>query len=562
MTEMPSKKLTGRKFIRRPWIQTVLLSGNLENPVPKKAKARVTWLDLQKNRDGTHSGEITDNVYKINVVFSEEAVVECLEDKAHGHIFKRFTDILGGAVVLTDYKVVPQFSEQEFIILINHFKVMPGYIGPLAYTEEIPDNIRNSKHEKEVKEKLQSLWGKQHANLGNGVADSLPCTTAVVGPLENVQNIDASSQGALSEMNSQDESRNNLSYFAEMADEVLKEQEERADLIELCRNYEPLENSDDLEVQGLLDRIHQAHIKYAPFSAETQSSSGDLETSQAIQMPTSDDLKLAVCSWPTRSHDEVVTSEIDTAGLQSTSLDMNLANLNKADLIELCRNYWPLENTEDLEISDLLEMLHQAHTKCAPFCDSNSHSTDGDNEPHQDVPTLDVTHSETQSQSRHVNDIRTSDVTTSETPSSTQSSNVSPHMLLGQNDTARQVFDLTMSDYSQSCLENRSLYVADASRIGAATGVTNATDVTDVETVTSQTLIDETNCEDLPCSSKHIIDRIMNVTVSQDRSTPVARPTLQLSQTPDRSQEGQKRKKELWKFIGGYWKDKKKKLRK
>ena len=39
---------------------------------------------------------------------------------------------------------------------------MPGYIGPLAYTEEIPDNIRNSKHEKEVKEKLQSLWGKQH----------------------------------------------------------------------------------------------------------------------------------------------------------------------------------------------------------------------------------------------------------------------------------------------------------------------------------------------------------------------------------------------------------------
>ena len=112
MTEMASKKLTERKFIRRPWIQTVLLSGNLENPVPKKAKARVTWLDLQKNRDGTHSGEITDNVYKINVVFSEEAVVECLEDRAHGHIFKHFTDILGGAVVLTDYKVVPQFSEQ------------------------------------------------------------------------------------------------------------------------------------------------------------------------------------------------------------------------------------------------------------------------------------------------------------------------------------------------------------------------------------------------------------------------------------------------------------------
>lgn len=356
-----------------------------------------------------------------------------------------------------------------------------------------------------------------------------------------------------------DESRDNLSYFTEMADEVLKEQEERADLIELCRNYEPLEKSDELEVQGLLDRIHLAHMKYAPFSPESQSSSGDLETSQAIQMPTSDDLKLAVCSWVTRSHDEMVTSEIDTAGLQSTSLDMNLANLKKADLIELCRNYQPLENTEDLEISDLLEMLHQAHTKCAPFCDSNSYSTDGDNEPHQDVPTLDVTNSETQSQSRHVNDIRTSDVTSSETPSSTQSLNVSPHMLLVHNDTARQVFDLTMSDHSQSCLENRSLYVADASRFGAATGVTNATGVTDVETVTSQTLIDETNCEDLPCSSRHIIDRIMNVTVSQDRSTPVARPTLQLSQTPDRSPEGQKRKKELWKFIGGYWKDKKKK---
>jgi hypothetical protein len=43
------------------------------------------------------------------------------------------------------------------------------------------------------------------ANLGNGVADSLPCTTGEDGSLENDQNIhfDASRQGALSEMNSQ-----------------------------------------------------------------------------------------------------------------------------------------------------------------------------------------------------------------------------------------------------------------------------------------------------------------------------------------------------------------------
>ena len=96
------------ELIRKPWILNVLLS---ENQVPIKAKARVTVLSRQKNRDGTHSGEITDYVHRVNVVFSEEAVVECLEDMAHGHIFRHITAIIGGAIVLTDYEVVPRFSD-------------------------------------------------------------------------------------------------------------------------------------------------------------------------------------------------------------------------------------------------------------------------------------------------------------------------------------------------------------------------------------------------------------------------------------------------------------------
>ena len=39
---------------------------------------------------------------------------------------------------------------------------MPGFIGRLAYTEKIPENIRDSKGDKEVREKLHSLWKKQH----------------------------------------------------------------------------------------------------------------------------------------------------------------------------------------------------------------------------------------------------------------------------------------------------------------------------------------------------------------------------------------------------------------
>ncbi len=58
---------------------------------------------------------------------------------------------------------------------------MPGYIGPLQYTEEIPDNVRKSKEQKGVKEKLKSLWEKQQSE-----------TT-----------IDASTQGSLSEMNNE-----------------------------------------------------------------------------------------------------------------------------------------------------------------------------------------------------------------------------------------------------------------------------------------------------------------------------------------------------------------------
>ena len=109
-SEPTKRKFVERKFIRRPWIQNVLLSEDLENPVPKKVKARVSMLYRQNNQDGSHCGEITDCVYTINALFSKEAVVECLKDRAHGHIFKRFNDVLGGAVVLTDYKVVPRFS--------------------------------------------------------------------------------------------------------------------------------------------------------------------------------------------------------------------------------------------------------------------------------------------------------------------------------------------------------------------------------------------------------------------------------------------------------------------
>jgi hypothetical protein len=111
MQKSRQKSEPKRKFIERPWIQNVLLSENIEKPVPKKVKARVTLLDREENQDGTHSGEITDYVCSINVVFSREAVLRTINDDAHGHTFERFSDIFGGAIVLTDYKVMPSFQK-------------------------------------------------------------------------------------------------------------------------------------------------------------------------------------------------------------------------------------------------------------------------------------------------------------------------------------------------------------------------------------------------------------------------------------------------------------------
>ena len=103
-------------FIRKPWIYNLLVSENEVNCTPKKAKARVTWINRKQNQDGTHNGQLTDCVHKINVVFSEKAVTECLKDKAHGHVFiKHLTDIVRAAVVLIDYQVVPRFACNEQI---------------------------------------------------------------------------------------------------------------------------------------------------------------------------------------------------------------------------------------------------------------------------------------------------------------------------------------------------------------------------------------------------------------------------------------------------------------
>ena len=365
MTKMTSKGFS-KKFIRRPWIKNVLLSENLENPVPKKVKARVTMLHRRKNMDGTRSGEITDYVHAINVVFSEEAAVECLEDEAHGYTFKSFREILGGAIVITDYKVVPCLENWEFVILINHFKVMPGFIGPLAYTEDIPNNLKMSYHLEVVMEKLRSLRTKQY--------DTGPCAATKakdgVQPVANDQTTHES-QSDLSETNSQDKSRYSLSQFVVVADEILNEKEERQNLIELYRNYEPLEDTSDLELPDVLDRIHIAHMKYGTFSPELQSFSED--PGQAIQMVNSDVGHGQTATNRCQRHEEVMAVETDPASPpQNISLNINFTNLNKADLIELCQSYYkPLKNTEELGMADVFKMLHQAHIKYAPVCYSD-----------------------------------------------------------------------------------------------------------------------------------------------------------------------------------------------
>ena len=205
------------------------------------------------------------------------------------------------------------------------------------------------------------------------VIDRGPCAATKakdgVQPVENDQATHAS-QSDLSETNSQDESRHNLSQFVAVADEILNEKEERQNLIELYQNYEPLEDTSDLELSDVLDRIHIAHMKYATFSPELQSLSKD--SGQAIQMANSDVGHEQTAANRCQCHEEVMTMETEPASPPNTSLAINFRNLNKADLIELCQNYYkPLKNTEELGMAGLFKMLHQAHIEYVPVCYSD-----------------------------------------------------------------------------------------------------------------------------------------------------------------------------------------------
>lgn len=94
-----------QKLIHFPWIRDYVLNEDNENmKLTKKRKARVSRLSTRGNDDGTYNGQITDYSFCVNVVFSQQAVQECLKDKAHGHVFNKFSDVLGAAIVLTDYE--------------------------------------------------------------------------------------------------------------------------------------------------------------------------------------------------------------------------------------------------------------------------------------------------------------------------------------------------------------------------------------------------------------------------------------------------------------------------
>ena len=120
------------------------------------------------------------------------------------------------------------------------------------------------------------------------------------------------------------------------------------------------------------------------------------------------------------------------------------------------------------------------------------------------------------------------------------------------------IFTLNLDGHSQSSLGNQSLSLVEASS-SEVTECISILDTVDVDlfnagTVTPQGLSDEANCEHL-CSSGQVIDRILNVTVPQEPRTPIPRPSLQQSQTPETLRE--QRKNELWKFISEYWMGKK-----
>ncbi|XP_028393133.1 uncharacterized protein LOC114517556 [Dendronephthya gigantea] len=507
------------ELIRKPWIQNVLLS---EKQVPIKAKARIAQLDPEIYKDGTLSGEVTDYVHSVNVVFSKEAVEECLQDQAHGNIFSNITALTGGGIVLTDYKVVPRFSDWEFVLLVNHFKVLPGFIGSLAYEESIPKNITKSKHLNEVKEKLQFLWEEQYGGSSSRISHTPsdmakdcsqpPAMAEDLSLVDKQCIIDASIENVQCEMNSQNECGGNLSLIVDIADQVSTEQKAKDDMIELCKQYEPLENTDNLNVQDVLDQIHLAHTQYAPIGLHW-------ETCQRNDIPS---LKL--------NHAQPTRPSL-SQGSESGSLDLKLVQTTKAYLVKLCQKYKPLDNADVLEIPDLLEILHQAHIRYAPIPYSQT--------------TLNVRHGDVADSQR-----------------ASLSNKISPHGLI---DDILRFNPPTLNAASQSCSEDSS-QLSRGKRLGVASlkPVTSSTtsSVTRLKdiTVMRHTLSDKKSCQGLPCPSKNLIDRILNTTVST-KSANVVRPTIaQSSQTgkkPEttetREKERQKRTRNLCDFLDTYW---------
>ena len=300
-----------------------------------------------------------------------------------------------------------------------------------------------------------------------------------------------------------------------MADQVSKEQREKDDMLELCRQYEPLENTDRLSVHDLLDRIHLAHTKYAPVGLQSL-----WETCQSIDIP-SLNLSHSQTARPNLSHQEM--------GSECGSLDLKLVQMTKACLVELCQKYKPLENADVLEIPDLLEILNQAHIRYAPI-------------PYSQASTLNARHG---------------DVIDSQRESSP--SIVSPHGLVEDDNLG---FNFTLSDRSQSCPKDCS-QLSLSRRPGLASlkpvtsNTTSITCLTDIR-VLPHILNDKKGCDSSPCSSKNLIDRILNTTVSP-KCANVVRPAMRLSsQTTRKPEERQKRMNELWDFIDTYWKYKEK----
>lgn len=242
----------------------------------------------------------------------------------------------------------------------------------------------------------------------------------------------------------------------------------------------------------------------------------------------------------------------------------------RESLVKLYGNYEPLEDADGLEIqkslqhihiahtncradtwtseedtdanSDLSELLYQARTKGASFSDVKSHSQSpkGETEAEQDMPTLDVIHSNTPNQSDHHDRKQTVDVTSQKSDTTKSPEDILPG-LLGQS--AGKIVNLSPSRTSQgsrpanNAATDSVAGVAGALRPNAVTGLT----APDSLCITSQTASDKTKSQDLLSGHK----------------TPVTRPTIPLSQTSTKAQKRQKREAELWKCVCDYWKGKK-----